>query len=105
MLEELRLASVGGFRSKHDDALDTISMLALINAFPPSEENTWMDSTYRSNPEETNYDSAYICLIGLITFLVCSTKPKGNKPCVLVFISLTNCVGVELLPTCLGTKG
>lgn len=60
MLEELRLASVGGFRSKHDDALDTISMLALINAFPPSEENTWMDSTYRHNTEEPNYDSAYI---------------------------------------------
>lgn len=60
MLEELRLASVGGFRSKHDDALDTISMLALINAFPPSEENTWMDSTYRHEIEEPNYDSAYI---------------------------------------------
>ncbi|UVN14366.1 terminase large subunit [Pseudomonas phage vB_PaeP_FBPa1] len=36
--DEIRLASAGGFRSKHDDFLDTISMLALMNAIPPSQE-------------------------------------------------------------------
>lgn len=35
MMEELKLASLAGFKSKHDDALDTISMLALLNVFKP----------------------------------------------------------------------
>lgn len=39
MMEEIRLASAGGLKSKHDDAIDTISMLALMNVFLPSEEN------------------------------------------------------------------
>lgn len=38
MLLELRQAAVGGFKSKHDDAIDTISMLAQLKAFKPSEE-------------------------------------------------------------------
>lgn len=38
MVEELRLASLAGFKSKHDDAIDTISMLANINAWKPSEQ-------------------------------------------------------------------
>ena len=38
MLEEIRLVSYGGFKSKHDDGLDTISMLAAMNVFLPSEE-------------------------------------------------------------------
>ncbi|WP_217478310.1 hypothetical protein, partial [Staphylococcus aureus] len=36
--DEIRLDSAGGFRSKHDDFLDTISMLALMNPIPPSQE-------------------------------------------------------------------
>lgn len=40
MMEELKLASVGGFKSKHDDAIDTISMLASMQAWKPSEEST-----------------------------------------------------------------
>lgn len=39
LMEEIRLASAGGLKSKHDDGLDTISMLALMNVFLPSEEN------------------------------------------------------------------
>ena len=35
MMEELRLASLGGFKSKHDDAIDTISQLALLKTFKP----------------------------------------------------------------------
>lgn len=39
-MEELRLASAGGFKSKHDDFIDTISMLASLTAWKPSEEST-----------------------------------------------------------------
>lgn len=38
MIEELRLVSGNGIKSKHDDGLDTISMLAAMNVFLPSEE-------------------------------------------------------------------
>lgn len=37
-MNELSLVSVSGFRSKHDDFLDTISMLASLNPWKPSEE-------------------------------------------------------------------
>ena len=37
-LNELSLASRGGFRSKADDFIDTISMLSALNAWRPSEE-------------------------------------------------------------------
>ena len=36
---ELRLASQGGFKSKHDDFIDTISMLASLTPWKPSEES------------------------------------------------------------------
>lgn len=37
-LDELSLASPGGFRSKHDDCLDTISMLQSLKPWKPTEE-------------------------------------------------------------------
>lgn len=37
-INELSLASVSGFRSKHDDFIDTISMLAALKPWKPSEE-------------------------------------------------------------------
>lgn len=37
-MNELSLAAVGGFRSKHDDFIDTISMLSSLNPWKPSEE-------------------------------------------------------------------
>lgn len=37
-VNELSLASVGGFKSKHDDAIDTISQLAKLQPWKPSEE-------------------------------------------------------------------
>lgn len=37
---ELSLASQSGFKSKHDDFIDTISQLPLLNAWRPSEETT-----------------------------------------------------------------
>lgn len=40
MVEELKLASLAGFKSKRDDAIDTISMLALLNTFKPGAAST-----------------------------------------------------------------
>ena len=37
MMEEIKLASGNGLKSKHDDAIDTVSMLALMTVFLPSE--------------------------------------------------------------------
>jgi len=37
LLSELSLATLKGFKSKHDDQIDTISMLAELNAWRPSE--------------------------------------------------------------------
>ena len=36
-MDELQLASKGGFRSKKDDFIDTISMLSSMQAWKPSE--------------------------------------------------------------------
>lgn len=38
MMNELSLASVGGFKSKHDDGIDTVSMLSSLSPWKPSEE-------------------------------------------------------------------
>ena len=40
ILEELRFATEEGFKSKHDDACDMISMLMEMNPFKPSMEST-----------------------------------------------------------------
>jgi len=37
-INELSLVTAGGFKSKHDDFIDTISMLSSMNAWKPSEE-------------------------------------------------------------------
>lgn len=37
-MEEIRLASPSGFKSKHDDFLDTISMLSVLKPWKPSQE-------------------------------------------------------------------
>lgn len=63
LIMELTQAAVGGFKSKHDDALDTISMLALMSAWRPSEEvqddfdndDLWGNSAPKDSP--TAYDS------------------------------------------------
>lgn len=39
LLEELDLITVGGFKSKYDDGIDTVSMLALMNIWLPSYEH------------------------------------------------------------------
>ena len=37
-INQLSLATPGGFKSKHDDCIDTVSMLSSMNAWRPSEE-------------------------------------------------------------------
>lgn len=39
MMEEIRLASGNGLKSKHDDGIDTVSMLAAMSVFLPDAEN------------------------------------------------------------------
>lgn len=51
-MNEIRGASVSGFKSKHDDWLDTVSMLTLMNAFKPS-----IETEYKRRYEE---DGIYI---------------------------------------------
>jgi predicted phage terminase large subunit-like protein len=38
IMTELELATLTGFKSKHDDAIDTISMLSVLNTWKPSNE-------------------------------------------------------------------
>lgn len=54
-MTELRLVSANGFRSKHDDCLDTISQLALLTTWKPSEEDDPEDT-----PEDWIHDEPYL---------------------------------------------
>lgn len=47
LISELRLACNGGFKSKHDDGLDTISMLGMMNVSKPSGQAP--SKTHKSN--------------------------------------------------------
>ncbi len=58
-INELTLASQSGFKSKHDDFLDTISMLASLKAWKPSqvsptahvsEDKYWLDDVEHETP-------------------------------------------------------
>lgn len=51
-LEELGLATVKGFKSKHDDFIDTVSMLALLNSWKPSYSSPYLEDTPRSSEPE-----------------------------------------------------
>jgi predicted phage terminase large subunit-like protein len=60
LLEELRLVAQSGFKSKHDDAIDTISMLALLHVYLPSENQVSFkkDSVYYTQ-EDDDVESCY----------------------------------------------
>lgn len=49
MITELGLASVGGFKSKHDDGIDTVSMLGSLRPWKPSEETPMVESSGKGN--------------------------------------------------------
>lgn len=55
-INELSLASVSGFRSKHDDFIDTISMLSSIRAWKPSEEAVMVQKDSSSSPWEVDIE-------------------------------------------------
>ena len=69
MLFELSLATLKGFKSKHDDQIDTITMLAELNAWKPSEvsiqdedtseelenSNMWGDSTTKKTGDSSYF--------------------------------------------------
>ena len=64
-MNELTLVAVGGFKSKHDDFLDTISMLSLLQPWKPSEEVTMQqkdDGMWETieNTVEVDRRSSYI---------------------------------------------
>lgn len=60
-MEELTLASKGGFKSKHDDFIDTISMLTSMNVWLPSDESegAMNDDTGVWEMEEEDDDYAH----------------------------------------------
>ncbi|MGH1461237.1 MAG: hypothetical protein ACRBB6_04295 [Neptuniibacter sp.] len=64
-LDELTLASPGGFKSKHDDFIDTISMLSSLNAWKPSQHGVLSSNEERDYwelevEEEDNRMDSYI---------------------------------------------
>jgi phage terminase large subunit-like protein len=66
-INELSLVSVGGFRSKHDDFIDTISMLSSLKTWKPSEETPVVPSETKDGmwdldlgPEEDTRIASYI---------------------------------------------
>ena len=66
LMDELKLTTVGGFKSKHDDALDTVSMLALMPIWMPSSEDVYKpgkDGIWGSAQVEHSFEStsSYFC--------------------------------------------
>jgi len=64
-MNELRLISANGFRSKHDDCIDTVSMLSSLVVWTPSEEEDFEDTRERWDDDDdhsrnTIYASSYI---------------------------------------------
>jgi hypothetical protein len=64
MLNELQLATVKGFKSKHDDQIDNISMLGEFNAWKPSEVSTSEHSDgsmlWDDEPEDVGESSYFV---------------------------------------------
>jgi len=65
-LAELRLVSAGGFKSKHDDFIDTISMLAALQVWLPSDDagsvSQGKDGLWEIDDldDNTGYQSSYV---------------------------------------------
>jgi predicted phage terminase large subunit-like protein len=66
LLNELQLATLKGFKSKHDDELDTITMLAELNSWKPNEVSVMEDDPaspedhmWRDNDQPTESQNSY----------------------------------------------
>lgn len=59
LLHELSLTTGEGIKSKHDDAIDAMSMLSRMNMFKPSDEvaSVVEDSVWMATEEESGYSS------------------------------------------------
>jgi len=66
MKNELERATVSGFKSRHDDAVDTVSMLSEMKPWKPNAairdgvESLYADPFYDDDPEETLSIGSYI---------------------------------------------
>ena len=64
MMDELTNASITGFKSKHDDVIDTISMLSVLQVFKPSSGEEFkyneMDKRWVSDVHEESTKSSYV---------------------------------------------
>jgi len=47
-MDELRNAAGSGFKSKHDDFIDTISMLSVLSPYKPTREEEYIYDEYNS---------------------------------------------------------
>jgi predicted phage terminase large subunit-like protein len=56
MMNELSLASLGGFKSKHDDAIDTVSMLGSLRPWKPSEEAPMVETAGSQGGQSNLWD-------------------------------------------------
>lgn len=65
MLEEVSMATVTGFKSKHDDFIDTISMLMYLKPWKPSETAT-MKQTHEGPWEADVVEHEYVALSSYI---------------------------------------
>lgn len=57
-IEQITLATMGGLKAKHDDCLDTVSLLASMKAWRPSEEAPMQQVDGIYAPEDEEYDSS-----------------------------------------------
>lgn len=60
---ELRQAAVGGFKSKHDDGIDTVSMLASMGAWLPGEEEYVQSGGMWDDADDSGKSSGYASYI------------------------------------------
>lgn len=57
LLEELNFATISGFNSRHDDVIDTVSMLSVLTTYTPSSE---LDMDMANNKLEKNESNSFI---------------------------------------------
>jgi hypothetical protein len=63
-MDELRNAAITGFKSKHDDWIDCVSMLSVMNPWKPSEQTIELEQNddgiwkgdYIPESTDTSYD-------------------------------------------------
>lgn len=70
LLSELSLATLKGFKSKHDDQIDTISMLAELNAWRPSEVSSYDEEENPSSGGSRMWDDESTSKVGDSSYFV-----------------------------------